>query len=94
MGSVESREMRSISKVLFGLISLIFHLAFVIVSQLSFTVWRSLSRHKGLQSELEATNKEGECVRQRLRYQDEQLEKVKESQDLSAEEEKEKYGER
>lgn len=93
MGSVESRELRSIAKFVFRLIVLIFHLFFVIVSQL-FSVWRSLSRRqKGLQSELEATNKEGECVRQRLRFQDGQLEKVKERQDLSAEEGKEKYGE-
>lgn len=93
MGSVESREFRSIVKVFFRFISLIFHLVFVIVSQ-SFAVWRSLSKNKGLQSELESANKEGECVRQRLRFQDDQLEKVKERQDLSADEEKEKYRER
>ncbi|CRK91529.1 CLUMA_CG005189, isoform C [Clunio marinus] len=44
-----------------------------------------------LQSELEANSKEDECVRQRLRFQDEQLEKVKERQDLLLDEEQRKY---
>lgn len=94
MGSVESREFQSIVKVFFRFISLIYHLVFVIVSQSFSIVWRSLSRYKGLQSELESANKEGECVRQRLRFQDDQLEKVKEREDLSADAEKEKYRER
>jgi hypothetical protein len=92
MGSIESRDLTSILKFFFRLILLLTHLVFVIVSR-SFALWRSLSRNKGLQSELEATNKEGECVRQRLRYQDAQLERVKESTDLLADEEQQKYGE-
>lgn len=93
MGSIESRDFKSIAKVLIGLILLLIYFAFVIILKL-FSFWRSLSPNKGLQSELDATNKEGECVRQRLRFQDAQLEKVKERQDLSAEEEQIKYGEK
>lgn len=93
MGSIESRDFKSIAKVLIGLILLLIYFAFVIILKL-FSFWRSLSPNKGLQSELDATNKEGECVRQRLRFQDAQLEKVKEKQDLSAEEEQIKYGEK
>lgn len=88
MGSNESRDLTSNENIFFGLIS------FVIVTKLIFVFWRSLSLlKKGLQSELESANKEGDCVRQRLRFQDAQLEKVKERQDLSAEEDTRKYGE-
>ena len=89
MGSNESRDLTSIANIFFGLISTLI----VIVSKLLFVFWWSLSPFKGLQSELESVNKEGECVRQRLRFQDAQLEKVKEKQDLSTEEETQKYGE-
>ncbi|CAO1440363.1 unnamed protein product [Diamesa tonsa] len=44
-----------------------------------------------LQSELEATNKEGECVRQKLKFQDAQLERVKEEQYVVSEEDGRKY---
>jgi chromosome segregation ATPase len=91
MGANESRDLKSIGKILFGLFVLFIHFAFVIVSKF-FDFWRSLAQNKGLQSELEATNKDGECVRQRLRFQDAQLEKLKERQDLSADEESKKYG--
>lgn len=91
MGANESRDLRSIVKFLFGIIVLLIQFAFVIVSKL-FDFWRSLAHNKGLQSELEATNKDGDCVRQRLRFQDAQLEKLKERQDLSADEENKKYG--
>jgi hypothetical protein len=93
MGSIESRDLKSILKFLFRFIWLLTHFVFVIVSR-SFALWRSLSRNKGLQSELEANNKEGECVRQRLRFQDAQLERVKENTDLLVDEEQQKYGER
>lgn len=92
MGAIESRDFKSILKIFIRLIWLLIHFVFVCVSE-TFAFWRSLSRNKGLQSELEANNKEGECVRQRLRYQDAQLERVKENQDLFADEEQEKYGE-
>lgn len=92
MGSNESHETQSIFQILFGVISQFIHFTFVIFSKLFFTFSRSSI--EGLQSELVSTNKESECVRQRLRYQDEQLEKVKESKDLSAEEEQTKYGEK
>lgn len=91
MGANESRDFKSIAKFIFGLILLLIHFAFVIVSKL-FDFWRSLAHNKGLQSELEANDKDGECVRQRLRFQDAQLEKLKERQDLSADEEHKKYG--
>jgi hypothetical protein len=93
MGANESRDLTSIGKFLFGLFVLLIHFAFVIVSKF-FEFWRSLAQNKGLQSELEATNKDGECVRQRLRFQDAQLEKLKERQDLSVDEESKKYGEK
>lgn len=83
MGANESRDVLSNS--------LIFHFVFVIVSNL-FDFWRSLSHNKGLQSEIEANNKEDECVRKRLRFQDEQLERAKERQDVSADEAQRKYG--
>ncbi|CAO1440643.1 unnamed protein product, partial [Diamesa serratosioi] len=44
-----------------------------------------------LQSELEATNKEGDCVRQKLKFQDAQLERVKEEQYVVSEEDGRKY---
>lgn len=91
MGANESRDLSSIAKYLFGFILLIFHFVFVVVSEL-FDFWRSCSRIEGLQSELEANNKDGECVRKRLLYQDAQLERLKERQDLSADEEQRKYG--
>lgn len=91
MGANESRDLKSIVKFLFGIIVFLIHFAFVIVSKL-FDFWRSLAHNKGLQSELEANDKDGECVRQRLRFQDAQLEKLKERQDLSADEEHKKYG--
>lgn len=92
MGSNESRESTSIFNFLLHLILLLIHLAFVIVSKLFALFWRSLSIDKGLKSELDAANKEDECVRQRLRFQDAQLEKVKEREELSNDEEQRKYG--
>lgn len=91
MGANESRDLTSKAKFLFGLILLLIHFAFVIVSKF-FDFWRSWAQNKGLQSELEATNKDGDCVRQRLRFQDAQLEKLKERQDVTTEEEGKKYG--
>lgn len=91
MGAIESRDFKSIVKFFFGLILLILHFVFVVVSE-SFAFWRSLSHDEGLQSELEATNKDGDGVRKRLRTVDEQLAKVKEIQDLTADNEQEKYG--
>lgn len=91
MGSIESRDFKSIVKFFFGLILLILHFVFVVVSEL-FSSWRSLSRDKGLQSELEATNKDGDGVRKRLRTVDEQLERVKQMQDLTVDEAQLKYG--
>lgn len=92
MGASESRDLSSIFvQYLLGLISLLFHFVFVIVSDL-FDFWRSRVRTEGLQSELEATNKDGDAVRKRLLFQDSQLERLKERQDLSQEEEQKKYG--
>lgn len=97
MGANESSlSLTSIaSRFLIRSVFLLIHFVFVIVSK-TFSFWRSLpsttSLNKGLQSELEANNKEDECVRQRLRFQDAQLERVKESQDLSADEDRRKYG--
>lgn len=47
---------------------------------------------EGLQSELESANKEGDCVRKRLKFQDDQLERIKETTELSAADELNKYG--
>lgn len=96
MGAKESslesiQSLTSIARFFIRSVFLLIHLVFVIVSK-TFAFWRSLSLNKGLQSELDSTNKEGECVRQRLRFQDAQLERVKESQDLSAAEDHRKYG--
>lgn len=91
MGANESRDLTSIVQLLFGLILLTFHFAFVIVSQL-FDFWRPCANRAGLHSELEANEKDGECVRKRLRFQDAQLERLKERQDLSTDEEQKKYG--
>lgn len=93
MGANESRSFSSIVDFVTGFVLLIFHFAFVIVSEL-FAFWRSCSHDEGLQSELEATNKDGDCVRKRLQFQDAQLERFKEMQDLSADAEQQKYGER
>ena len=72
-------------------ILLIFHFIFIVICFV-FDCWRPLTEHsKGLQSELEATNKEGECVRQKLKFQDAQLERVKEEQYVVSEEDGRKY---
>lgn len=55
--------------------------------------WWPLPITEGLQSELESANKEGECVRKRLKFQDDQLEKIKETTELSASEVQNRYGE-
>jgi hypothetical protein len=68
------------------------HKISVIVSNIFINI-RTLAHTKGLQSELESANKEGECVRQRLRYQNEQLEKVKEKHDVVVHDEQKKFGE-
>lgn len=88
MGSSESRsDFSSIySEILIDMAIIFIHLfVFVFIS--------ALANKKGLQSELESANKEGDCVRQRLRYQNEQLEKVKEKHDLEQFDESKKYGE-
>ena len=88
MGSSESRsDFSSIySKILIDITIIFIHLfVFVFIS--------ALANKKGLQSELECANKEGDCVRQRLRYQNEQLERVKEKHDLEKTDESKKYGE-
>lgn len=92
MGANESRNFSSIVDFVTGFILLIIHFAFVIVSEL-FAFWRSCSHDEGLQNEIEATNKDGDCVRKRLQFQDAQLERFKEMQDLSADAEQQKYGE-
>lgn len=103
MGANESRESvaESIVKILIDFFIFISHLVFVIVSK-SFSISRSLSTstnntdgdgHEGLQSEIVAANKDGEAVRMRLRYQDAQLEKLKESQDLEEDTQRDKYSE-
>ena len=72
-------------------ISLIFHFIFIVICFV-FDCWRPLTEQsKGLQSELEATNKEGDCVRQKLKFQDAQLERVKEEQYVVSEEDGRKY---
>jgi hypothetical protein len=108
MGANESRESvnddnnknnssESIVKILFDFFVFISHLVFVIVSKSLFSNSRSLStndaEHEGLQSEIVAANKDGEAVRMRLRYQDSQLEKLKESQDLEQDTQSDKYSE-
>lgn len=99
MGSNESHD--SVPSILLKfLIDIIFHLihfCFVVVlTILNLSQWTlmifSSPMKKGLQSELESANKEGECVRQRLRYQNEQLEKVKEKHDMDLSDEHRKYG--
>lgn len=86
MGSTESRsDFSSIyNKILIDITIIFIHLfVFVFIS----------ANKKGLQSELESANKEGDCVRQRLRYQNEQLERVKEKHDLEVHDDNKKYGE-
>jgi hypothetical protein len=88
MGSSESRsDFSSIySNILIDITIIFIHLfVFVFIS--------ALANKKGLQSELESANKEGDCVRQRLRYQNEQLERVKEKHDLDKHDDGKKYGE-
>lgn len=88
MGSTESRnDFSSIyNKILIDILIIFIHLfVFVFIS--------ALANKKGLQSELECANKEGETVRQRLRYQNEQLERVKEKSDLEKHDDSKKYGE-
>lgn len=64
---------------------------FVLISTSSSS--RTLANNEGLQSELDCTNKEGDCVRQRLRFQNDQLEKIKEKHDLEKTDDSKKYGE-
>lgn len=99
MGSNESRD--SVTSILLKfLIDIIFHLIHfslvIILSIFNLSQWSLayFSSIKGLASELDSANREGECVRQRLRYQNEQLEKVKEKHDEKLCEEHKKYGER
>ena len=89
MGSNESRsDFSSIyTEILIDIAIIFLHLfVFVFVS--------ALSNKKGLQSELESANKEGDCVRQRLRFQNDQLERVKEKHDLEKHDESKKFGEK
>lgn len=96
MGSNESRDMTSIFTLFFGIIWLLINFVFVAISKIlnvCYCCWVfALTHTKGLQSELESANKEGECVRQRLRYQNDQLERVKEKHDIDASDEHRKYG--
>lgn len=82
MGSNESRKF--VNLVLSTLISLCH----------CFNFWWPSPIIEGLQSELESANKEGECVRKRLKFQDDQLERIKETTELSAADEQNKYGKR
>jgi hypothetical protein len=101
MGSIESRDVTSIFKFIFGISFIFIHFAFIVIfkilKQLYCTLTSSLIRNinnksrVGLQSELVSANKEGECVRQRLRYQNEQLERVKEKFDQEAHDEHKKF---
>lgn len=98
MGSNESRD--SVTSIFLKfLIDIIFHLIhflLVIILTIFNVSQRTLayySTKKGLQSELDSANKEGDCVRQRLRYQNEQLERVKEKHDTDVSDEHKKYGE-
>jgi hypothetical protein len=102
--SVENNNSESIVKFLIDFFIFISHFVFVIVSKSLFSNSRSLStittttndyddHHEGLQSELVAANKDGESVRMRLRYQDAQLEKLKETQDLEQETQRDNYSE-
>lgn len=102
MGSSESREDSSTSiffKIIIGILIKFIHLVFVVISKIISLAHTQLEQNpsppttEGLQSELECTNKEGECVRQRLRYQNEQLERVKEKHDSDTVDEQKKYGE-
>jgi len=93
MGANESKEVfKSIVKVTLYCLSLTFYFVFVAFTKSIMKIWRSLAQPKGLNSELEAANKEGECVRQRLRHQDQQLERVKEQKDTLASEDQKNYG--
>lgn len=103
--SVENNNSESIVKILIDFFVFISHFVFVIVSKSLFSNSRSLSttttttndyddhHREGLQSEIVAANKDGEAVRMRLRYQNDQLEKLKESQDLEADAQSDKYSE-
>jgi hypothetical protein len=100
MGSNESRGVDSVTSILLNfltaIISNLIHLVFVVILTLFNHCHRLLapqSTSKGLQSELESANKEGDCVRQRLQYQNDQLERVKEKNDLESIDEHKKYGE-
>lgn len=90
MGSSESKSI--INEFPFNIIIIFTHL-FVFVSISLFLRTLANFNNKGLTSELESANKEGDCVRQRLRYQNEQLEKIKEKHDLEVIDESKKYGE-
>ena len=98
MGSNESRD--SVTSIFLNfLIDIIFHLIHFLlviiltVFNLSQRTLAYYSTKKGLQSELDSANKEGDCVRQRLIYQNEQLERVKEKHDYDISDEHKKYGE-
>lgn len=97
MGSNESRDsVTSIFlKFLIDIIIHLIHFLLVIILTIFNLSQRTLayySTKKGLQSELESANKEGDCVRQRLRYQNEQLERVKEKNETDISDEHKKYG--
>lgn len=104
MGAVESRDERdnssesTFANILNNLITLItYFFVFVIVSNSYAHSWPFVTSAdgelEGLQSELVAANKDDEAVRRRLRYQDAQLEKLKEEQDSKDEANLNKFGE-
>lgn len=82
-----------ITKITIDFIIIFTHLfVFVLISTSSSRTLAN-NENEGLQSELECTNKEGDCVRQRLRFQNDQLEKIKEKNDLEKTDDSKKYGE-
>lgn len=96
MGSSESKsDASSIYKnFLFDFFTLFTHLfVFASITYINNEIISRRKQQKGLASELECANKEGETVRQRLRYQNDQLEKIKEKFDNEKSDESRKYGE-
>lgn len=96
MGSSESRN--DFSSIYYKLnvdfiISFTHLFVFVLISFFSLSRTLANNENKGLQSELECTNKEGDCVRKRLQFQNDQLEKIKEKHDLEKTDDSKKYGE-
>lgn len=107
MGAVDSKDSPEVVELAFysnfDVLSLICNLTFLFIyfcwsltiglpSDTSITQLSTLST-EGLQSELDSSNKEGECVRSKLKAQVEEMERYKQRSEDILDEDSRRYGE-